>query len=679
MYEQPILSARIFGNCPCKLYVRPMPSAAQYKLRHLIKVMKTARDFFHKRMDSTRDFFYRDAVLNVLLGLLFIIAFVLACKYGGIVLAIAVIILFSYSFYHFPYYLFRKEKHIITGLKKANAVLNDNLDHTEAGEEAAFYAKYDDIDSALRKIETIAHPWQEFTEHVIMPSDSEAAKLDIHELKVKNSIPPISFFNEENIIDRNIDMRYVESVSGKLVAIGILFTFIGLSVGIYETAGTLKEIEANTTEATTSLQDLLKKAGLAFSSSICGIVLSILFSTVEKRRVVVIKEQINQFVDKLEKSLRLVTSEQMQQDILVEAKEQNKKLDGFSNELVVALNNALTTSLQDIFTKIADDIHALRDIQQNFSDNLIQSLSDKLSGGLQLHAEQMQQKADEAVEKTRQSFTQLHENISTHNATMQQKSEEKLSHMLQHIEQSVTKLNDNASTHANNMQLKTDEAVEKTRQSFTQLHDSISAHNDAIQQQSEERLARTMQLFDELSTSISQANDHIDKSLNTFRELLDSSRKNLAEQTEVAQQFNRTAETLQDSMGKQLEVVASFGEMTTAINKAAESVATAGSDTSKVASQLPQLATEIEQTTEKFTEMWHNFNQKFTATDESMAKNFQYFEKCINNFHTASENYVNSMTDKFKQAVSVLSDGIHELEESFSSHTGESEEQHVTH
>ena len=645
-----------------------MFSAGSYKLPHPLKIMETVRDFF-----------YRDAVLNVLLGLLFIISFVLACKYGGIVLAIAVIILFSYSFYHFPYYLFRKEKHIITGLKKANAVLNDNLDHTEAGEEAAFYAKYDDIDSALRKIETIAHPWQEFTEHVIMPSDSEAAKLDIHELKVKNSIPPISFFNEENIIDRNIDMRYVESVSGKLVAIGILFTFIGLSVGIYETAGTLKEIEANTTEATTSLQDLLKKAGLAFSSSICGIVLSILFSTVEKRRVVVIKEQINQFVDKLEKSLRLVTSEQMQQDILVEAKEQNKKLDGFSNELVVALNNALTTSLRDIFTKIADDIHALKDIQQNFSDNLIQSLSDKLSGGLQLHAEQMQQKADEAVEKTRQSFTQLHDSISTHNATMQQKSEEKLSHMLQHIEQSVTKLNDNASTHANNMQLKTDEAVEKTRQSFTQLHDSISTHNDTIQQQSEERLARTMQLFDELSTSISQANDHIDKSLVAFRELLDSSRKNLAEQTDVAQQFNRTAETLQDSMGKQLEVVASFGEMTTAINKAADSVATAGSDTSKVASQLPQLATEIEQTTEKFTEMWHNFNQKFTTTDESMAKNFQYFEKCINSFHTASENYVNSMTDKFKQAVSVLSDCIDDLGESLPSHTGESEEQHVTH
>ena len=114
---------------------------------------------------------------------------------------------------------------------------------------------------------------------------------------------------------------------------------------------------------------MLKGASLAFITSVVGITLSICFSWVEKRKIKNVKKSLNSFVDSLEKSLSFITSEQIHLQIRDAAKEQNKKLDGFSNELAIALGNVVSTPLKETdeimaknfkhFEKFTNQFHAL--------------------------------------------------------------------------------------------------------------------------------------------------------------------------------------------------------------------------------------------------------------------------------------------------------------------------------
>ena len=304
--------------------------------------------------------------------------------------------------------------------KKINPVANDlhqansvfapiKKDH-----EQYFYDNYEEISAQLKAIPTMSHHWLEFKEHLIKPTDIEATELKAEELKIKNSLPPSYFFSEEKFIERPIDLRYVDAVPGKLVAMGVLFTFVGLSIGIASATHTLGGLEGalDNEELNKTLVLLLKGASLAFVSSVAGIFLSLIFSWIEKRDIKNVKKSLNSFVDNLEKCLYFITSEQIHLDIRDEAKEQNKKLDGFSNELAISIGNAVSNPLKENFSKMADNIAELKDIQQNFSENLMNTLVDKMSGNISSQAQQNQQQAAETFAGVQQALAQQAETMA---------------------------------------------------------------------------------------------------------------------------------------------------------------------------------------------------------------------------------------------------------------------------
>ena len=324
-----------------------------------------------------------------------------------IVLTAALVFMFYYFVRSIRRFI-RKINPVADDLAKANEVFHFAAEN----HEQHFYEHYEDISVKIEAIPTMKHHWQEFREHLILPSDTEAIENKVAQLKVKNSLPPSFFFSEEKFIERPIDLRYIDSVPGKLVALGVLFTFVGLSIGIASATNTLGGLggQLDTPELNNTLMMLLKGASLAFISSVLGIALSLSFSWVEKRKIKNVKKSLNSFVDSLEKCISFITSEQIHRDILEEAKEQNKKLDGFSNELVTALENSITNSistpLNEVFTKMADNIEELKNIQQNFSEKLMQNLVDRMSVSISSQAQQSQQQAAEAFAGVQQAFVQ---------------------------------------------------------------------------------------------------------------------------------------------------------------------------------------------------------------------------------------------------------------------------------
>ena len=365
----------------------------------------------------------------------------------NVLLTIAVVIMTSYFAYSLWKFL-KKIRPVANDLKKANAAFDFDENH-----EQYFYEHYDKISAQIKAIPTISHYWHEFKEHVILPTDNENTEQEFKQLRVRNSLPPSFFFSEEKFIERPIDLRYIDSVPGKLVALGVLFTFVGLSIGIASATHTLGGLEGalDTSELNKTLMILLKGASLAFITSVVGIALSICFSWVEKRKIKNVKKSLNSFVDSLEKSLSFITSEQIHLQIRDAAKEQNKKLDGFSNELAIALGNAVSTPLKENFDKMAHAIIGLKNTQQNFSENLMQTLVDKMSGNissLQSQAQQNQQQAVKAFAGVQQDFAQQAEAMFNSRNTMLTSSHDKINQLMVSFEKLLVASNDNIDKNA---------------------------------------------------------------------------------------------------------------------------------------------------------------------------------------------------------------------------------------
>lgn len=242
----------------------------------------------------------------------------------------------------------------ISPLTKDLELMNDRFpvgkDEDPARVRTKFYQNYERLDKNFSNVHvhSLSHLWWEYRESFVPPAKDDASKLAHGELVMKNSQSPHNFFNEETIIERHIDLRRLESVSTTLTSIGILGTFVGLTVGIAGLAYNLNNFDS--ANLTLALTILLKGASLAFITSVVGMLLAIIFSGIEKHCLRKTKEQIVKFVDKLERSLKLTTSAQGHQDALSELRNQTRLLENFNNELATSLGNTFSSAVSSAFS-----------------------------------------------------------------------------------------------------------------------------------------------------------------------------------------------------------------------------------------------------------------------------------------------------------------------------------------
>ena len=509
----------------------------------------------------------------------------------NVVLTLAVLAIASYFIYSICKFM-KKIKPVANNLAKANEIFN-----FEANHEQYFYQHYEEISTQLESIPMMSHHWHEFKEHLIEPSEAEAADLSHEELKINNSLPPSFFFSEEKLIERPIDLRSIDSIPGKLVALGVLFTFVGLTIGIASATYTLGGLDGalDTPELNKTLMMLLKGASLAFISSVVGIALSLGFSWIEKHKIKNVKKSLNSFVDSLEKCMSFVTSEQIHLQIKDATVEQNKKLDGFSNELAIAVGNSnklaiavgnavagsISTSLNETFSKMADNIEELKNIQQNFSEKLMRDLVDKMSGNISSQAQQHQQQAVATFTGVQQAFSNV---------------------------------------------------VDRMDKQQQEIHNTIKniADNNA------------------------STNDKTNQIIANFEKLLVASNDNIKENHNIQTAYK-------DIVDRQQDIVTKFYEVAQAIDNANANISATSRENQAAASAFRESANQVNNLIQGMSTMWQAYDQKFKDTDEAMNKNFKHFESHTNQFQQKIEHYVNELTKEFEKAVSALGDQLEEL------------------
>jgi hypothetical protein len=174
------------------------------------------------------------------------------------------------------------------------------------------------------------------------------------------------YFNDQNILNQYLNLRFWYMVPGTFVGFGILGTFVGLTIGI-------SEFNINTVDnIKKSIQTLLSGMGTAFVSSVWGMLLSIVFSVSEKYLFKDISKITKALSETLDNSYHLNKTDELR-IIKDNQREVIKKLLVFKDD-----NN------QEVLPA-----YVFRDLQKESRDQtkILKSFSTDLADGIKISAE----------------------------------------------------------------------------------------------------------------------------------------------------------------------------------------------------------------------------------------------------------------------------------------------------
>lgn len=244
-------------------------------------------------------------------------------------------------------------------------------------DEAEFAARYEEIDQNSTDNRTLGHAWSEFAETLIFP------EADGEEEVVRNSEKAGSFFNRGSLLG-GLNLRFYNTFPNMLTGAGILFTFVGLVAGILLASDGLAADDIE--QQREALQDLLGGAGLAFSTSIVGLVTSIAFSGFEKRQIHRFDDECARWTQALDARLRRITPEQIAQAELRETRQQTRTLESFSDQLAFqiaeAIDQQVSQPMNATLDKIAEAIEGMRSDRDSSNQAALERMIEQFSASM---------------------------------------------------------------------------------------------------------------------------------------------------------------------------------------------------------------------------------------------------------------------------------------------------------
>ena len=168
-----------------------------------------------------------------------------------------------------------------------------------------------------------------------------------------SSVDVDKYFPNELTVGNPIFLRRLDSIPGRLLSLGILGTFIGLSVGM----GSLPETGTDPSKMGDAVFDLVGGLNVAFMTSILGILCSLIFLVVEKRIVGLAVETTQSFYRAARRHFPPLDPEQVLSRIAIAAEKQTDSLRTLENDLAATLSESFGGAIQEHLAPLIEQIH----------------------------------------------------------------------------------------------------------------------------------------------------------------------------------------------------------------------------------------------------------------------------------------------------------------------------------
>jgi hypothetical protein len=214
----------------------------------------------------------------------------------------------------------------------------------------------------------VLHYWNEFDESLVS-----------HNGELLNTIDAGHFFNSHSLGARLLDNRLLAALPGLLTALGVLGTFVGLTIGLGGLAGRFGE-GVSTNQLMIGIESLISGAALAFITSVWGVFFSFAFNLWEKIIERKLRNRISGLQDTIDYLFPRLTAEKTLHDIHDESKASTIALEGLAERI--------SNELQSTVQQVGDSISAA----------LVQALNDVLAPALNKLATDTQTSSSKAMD-----------------------------------------------------------------------------------------------------------------------------------------------------------------------------------------------------------------------------------------------------------------------------------------
>lgn len=268
------------------------------------------------------------------------------------------------------YFLFVHFRRFRTRLRALRSLLEGQSKETLALSRRETMQKAQGLDAP-----NVGMLWREFDESLVLSSDQK---------HLFNTLDAEHFFNARTLAPGLTASRLLAAAPSFLVAIGVLGTFVGLTVGLEGLVGTSDEIEA----LKGGINKLISGAAVAFMTSVWGVFFSLLLNFVEKMFERSALGQIQQLQHDIDFLYPRIPAEQSLVHIAEYGKESKEALQELHErigdrlqETLNGMSEAMQTALTDALNNImAPAIQTLVSTTSQQSTQVLEKLVGKFHG-----------------------------------------------------------------------------------------------------------------------------------------------------------------------------------------------------------------------------------------------------------------------------------------------------------
>jgi ABC-type transporter Mla subunit MlaD len=459
-------------------------------------------------------------------------------------------------------------------------------------------ASFEEIKKSLTKDKLIGHYWSEFWESVVVTKNPDGSD------QVFNTIDAHHFFNEDNLINHQIDTRLYNAIPGILTGLGILGTFLGLIFGLSKIDLTTSDPE----QLREGIKGLLEGATIAFSTSIWGILLSIAFSVLEKWGIKNLSTQVDNIQRRIDKLFDRKTTEELLCDIRSESIQQSNQLKRFNDDLAISIASALEEKLAEKLTPSLDKLFEAIEGLNNAGVKSISESITKSAGNEFERVAQIMRGVGESMQTTANHGQQIQSDLENSLKENIDKFSVKVEEVFSGLTKTADDHSDKIQNQINDLNSTTIETTNRISNLVEELTNKFSANmNQATQSISEER--------ESVSRLIERVNGSVDKMTNLMEEA-----------GLVADTFKESSQPVKEAVSFLNTQVREISRMQQEFIKASESSNVNWNNSiEKMENVFDQLKVELDETKglwsgykDNFDNLRENLNAVFTSMNEGL-------------------------------------------------------------
>lgn len=418
------------------------------------------------------------------------------------------------------------------------------------------WQNFEHLNEELSKNKFIEPFWRKFNESLLKTGNFEDKG------KVYSTIGANYLFNEVNLIYSCINIQIYKAVPSILTGLGILGTFLGLILG-------LSQIDLATSDINVlknGIKGLLSGASMAFSTSLVGISLSILFLFIKRSIMSSLSKKIIKLQSTIDNLFIYKSPESILYDIFDNIKEQTDELKKFNTELAISIANALDEKLASSLTPTFEKLlNAIKELTKTGVSQLSKSITEEARTEIEnlkvvlnsaaITLEETINNSQKNQQQTTEIFNGFLKEVQKHQDAFYNNIKETISNLIDKVEQTT-------STQQEQLNNMTSKSIETLLQLMEQFSTNISKLVNNLEHQSNNIYQEMDTKIKELSSLIKERFEEISKQQKTEREQLDL----------MLKQLNTTLVQIEDIMKDAGLVAEEFSSSVKPIKEASENL-----------------------------------------------------------------------------------------------------------